>query len=60
MWGIRMKIICDCCDNELIEQGGLLFNTPTSTNWCKKYHLCRNCFLLIEKYMLTYGDMNND
>ena len=55
-----MKIICDCCDNELIEQGGLLFNTPTSTNWCKKYHLCRNCFLLIEKYMLTYGDMNND
>ena len=42
-----MKILCNCCNEELTEQGGLLFSPPDENGILKKYHICVNCFAKI-------------
>lgn len=38
-----MKIQCDGCDAELIQQGALLFGPPVKGK-VTKFHLCGGCY----------------
>jgi hypothetical protein len=39
-----MKIVCDCCKEELKRKGGLLFSPPNKSDLVKKTHLCCRCY----------------
>lgn len=46
-----IKPICDFCDQELTEFGGILFSPP-QTNWLvRKWHVCVGCMEGLKRMM---------
>jgi hypothetical protein len=42
---------CDRCEEELEEFGAIVLSPPNKQSLCKKFHLCKNCFLLFENWV---------
>ena len=41
---MAIRPLCDACQNELEEFGGILLSPPDRTNKVRKFHLCKNCY----------------
>jgi len=41
---MAIKPICDKCEEELVEFGGILFSPPDEKSTVKKFHLCKTCY----------------
>jgi hypothetical protein len=41
---MTIKPVCDRCDKELTEFGGLIFSPPDSLGNTRKLHLCKICY----------------
>lgn len=46
---MSIKPKCDKCQRELDDFGGILLSPPDSDSKVVKYHLCKDCYLEIEK-----------
>lgn len=46
---MAIKPICDKCKKELTGFGGILLSPPDKASKVKKIHLCKKCYLQIEK-----------
>jgi len=44
-----IKPICDYCQKELDEFGGLLLSPPDESNKCQKFHICKLCYQKLEQ-----------
>lgn len=50
---MSIQPICDRCQEELVEPGGLVFSPP-GFPWgmVEKFHLCKTCWFVIRKSIL--------
>lgn len=48
---MAIKPICDSCDQELKDFGGILLSPPNKKSQVKKFHLCVKCYKdLVKKF----------
>jgi len=46
---MAIKPVCDKCKKELKEFGGILFSPPNEKGYVKKWHICKECYIKMEK-----------
>jgi len=39
-----LRVTCNKCKAKLNRAGALVFGYPDINSYCKKYHLCRDCY----------------
>ena len=42
------RVGCDKCGGELMKQGALLFGPPDAKGVCEKFHLCIECWKILD------------
>jgi len=50
---MTIKPICDMCKKELTDFGAILLSPPDNKNNIKKYHICKECYIQLEKDKLN-------
>ena len=53
---MSIKPVCDNCEKELKDFGGILLSPPEEGNTVKKFHLCKECYAKIVKTFVDQGD----
>lgn len=49
-----LQIECSACGSVLTEQGWLLFGPPNPSGLAMKYHICRRCVVLPQRYAVPH------
>jgi hypothetical protein len=47
---------CDACGKELTEFGAILLGPPDTNDMAKKWHICKPCYSVIEKDLLSKNE----
>ncbi len=49
---MTIKPICKRCGKELLDFGAILLSPPDDSDKVIKYHLCKECYIIIGKEIL--------